>query len=81
MRKSNIQSPAILAGTQTLENTTAAYGQASNGEQDESDQNNDVTSTKGGPPVKEDFLRSVSLSLQLMYLLTFLFTGLNPMIN
>lgn len=59
VRKSNIQSPAILAGTQTLENTTAAYGQANNGEQDESDQNNDASTNKGAPPVKEDFLRSV----------------------
>lgn len=59
MRKSNIQSPAILAGTQTLENTTAAYGQANNGEQGESDQNNDASTNKGAPPVKEDFLRLV----------------------
>lgn len=65
VRKPNLHSPAIMAGTQNLENTAAAYGQVShnNGDQDNSE-NNDGSQQDGEknekPPIKEDFLRSQS---------------------
>ncbi|XP_050299682.1 vacuolar protein sorting-associated protein 26B-like [Anthonomus grandis grandis] len=63
VRKQNVQSPAIMAGTQNLENTSAVYGQQKNGDQEgsngSSESNSDEKSEKG-PPLKEDFLRSQS---------------------
>lgn len=65
IRKPNLQSPAIMAGTQNLQNTAAVYGQVThdNSNQNNSDsndisQNDSEKSDK--PPVKEDFLRSQS---------------------
>ncbi|KAL1501353.1 hypothetical protein ABEB36_006687 [Hypothenemus hampei] len=59
VRKPNIQAPAIMAGTQNLENTTAVYGQQRNGDQGENDSNADNNESQEAPN-KEDFLRSQS---------------------
>lgn len=64
MRKPNIQSPAIMAGTQNLENTAAVYGQQNDDNDQESKSNNlsHESDQQADPaPVKEDFLRFVPL--------------------
>jgi len=66
VRKPNLHASAIMAGTQNLENTAAAYGQVThkNGDNllDENSENNDSSESekREKQPVKEDFLRSQS---------------------
>ncbi|CAH1129691.1 unnamed protein product [Ceutorhynchus assimilis] len=60
VRKPNIQSPAIMAGTQNLENTAAVYGHQNNGSQNETEADDDNEEKSENAPVKEDFLRSQS---------------------
>ncbi|XP_048522924.1 vacuolar protein sorting-associated protein 26B-like isoform X2 [Dendroctonus ponderosae] len=64
VRKPNIQSPAIMAGTQNLENTAAIYGQQNDDNDQEENKSNNLSHENGEQadtaPVKEDFLRSQS---------------------
>lgn len=52
LRKPNLQSPAIMAGTQNLQNTNQQY------QQTEHESNDDSPDDTKQPPVKEDFTRA-----------------------
>ncbi|XP_019875182.2 vacuolar protein sorting-associated protein 26B-like isoform X2 [Aethina tumida] len=63
LRKPNLQSPAIMAGTQNLENTSQLHQSQQQQQQqqkpDGGDNKNDVGEGEGGgAPVKEDFVRA-----------------------
>lgn len=57
LRKPNLQSPAIMAGTQNLQNTNQQYQQTDRESNDDPADDDEDAAAKQ-PPIKEDFTRA-----------------------